>query len=309
MLLSKKRSKATEKQASRKSKIFGVIFALLLCIAICLALYPTVSKIVNTANANSTVDGYSQSVDTIPSEEINEMFQEAEQYNAQLATMIRTEGMPEFDPKEHYYDILNINDEGIIGSIEIPSINVRLPIYHGTDEEFLDDGAGHLIGTSFPIGGESTHAVISAHTAFPGKKFFDDLTKVKEGDKFYVTVLNRKLEYKVTNIQVVLPSDSQSLSIVKGEDLVTLVTCTPYAINSHRLLVTGERVLASTSGSISDQESKTNNATIDSLPTSSNDLRYICTVVGFVILLIFFSAFVIHAVKRKKHADEEKESE
>lgn len=276
-----------------------------------MALYPTVSKIVNTANANSTVDGYSQSVDTMPSEEINEMFQEAEQYNAQLATMIRTEGMPEFDPKEHYYDILNINDEGIIGSIEIPSINVRLPIYHGTDEEFLDDGAGHLIGTSFPIGGESTHAVISAHTAFPGKKFFDDLTKVKEGDKFYVTVLNRKLEYKVTNIQVVLPSDSQSLSIVKGEDLVTLVTCTPYAINSHRLLVTGERVPTLTSDSLSESHDNVNQSTVDNIPTDSKQSMvsvYLYSIVGTLVLLTVFGYLII-IKKKKKHCEKEDKSE
>ena len=307
MLLSNIGSKAKREKASKKSKVFSVIFALLLLISITLALYPTVSKMINSAYANSAVDNYSKNVDTMSKSKIDEMFREAEQYNANLANMASTEGLPDFNPKDHYNEILNVTEDGAMGSIEIPIINVRLPIYHGTDKEFLDEGAGHLIGTSFPIGGQDTHAIISAHTAQPGKQFFDKLTDLKEGDIFYVTVLDRKLEYKVNDIQVVLPSESQSLNIVKGKDIVTLVTCTPYSINTHRLLVTGERV--ETSDSLDNNEDETINANIDSPPTNSNGLRYMYIVVGIVVLLVILAAIVFVVVKRKKKADEENETE
>lgn len=268
---------------------------------------------INTAYANNTVEQYSKNVDTIPKSEVERMFSEAEQYNAELSNMVRTDDMPDFDPTEHYNEILKVNEEGIMGSIEIPAIDVRLPIYHGTDKEFLDEGAGHLIGTSFPIGGQDTHAIISAHTALPGKQFFDKLTDLKEGDIFYITVLDRKLEYKVNDIQVVLPSESQSLNIVKGKDLVTLVTCTPYSINTHRLLVTGERV--ETSDSLDNNEDETINANIDSPPTKSSSLSntymspHMYIVVGIVVLLVILAAIVFVVVKRKKKADEENETE
>lgn len=268
---------------------------------------------INTAYANSTVEQYSKSVDTLPKSEVERLFSEAEQYNAELSNMVRTDDMPDFDPTEHYNEILKVNEEGIMGSIEIPAIDVRLPIYHGTDKEFLEEGAGHLIGTSFPIGGQDTHAIISAHTALPGKQFFDKLTDLKEGDIFYVTVLDRKLEYKVNDIQVVLPSESQSLNIVKGKDLVTLVTCTPYSINTHRLLVTGERV--KTSDSLDNNEDETINANIDSPPTKSSSLSntymspHMYIVVGIVVLLVILAAMVFVVVKRRKKADEENETE
>jgi sortase A len=287
----------------KKPKAFSVIFVFLLIISAALALYPTISKMINTANANSTVENYSRNVDTMSKSEINDMFKEAERYNADLAKMVSTSKLPDFDPAEHYNDILNVTGNGIMGSVEIPSIKVRLPIYHGTDKEFLDEGAGHLIGTSFPIGGQNTHAIISAHTAQPGKQFFDKLTDLKEGDIFYISVLDRKLEYKVNDIQVVLPSESQSLSIVKGKDLVTLVTCTPYSINTHRLLVTGERVKSS--DTITEENDK--DATIDSLPTNSNGLHYLFILVGCVVLLVVL-ALIIIVSRRKKIHDEENES-
>lgn len=260
---------------------------------------------INTAYANNTVDNYSKNVETMPREKVIEMIQEAEQYNARLSTMASTYTMPDFDFKEDYNKILDVTGDGVMGSVEIPVIDVRLPIYHGTDDEFLDDGAGHLIGTSFPIGGQSTHAVISAHTAFPGKLFFDKLTELKEGDTFFINVLDRTLEYKVTDIQVVLPSEGQSLSIVKDKDLVTLVTCTPYSINTHRLLVTGERVPSSYS--LSSDRDNTDSASIDSPTTSSNSFG-LYIVVGIAVLIIV-AALTVVLVKRKKSREEEKESE
>ena len=280
---------------------------MLLCVSIALALYPTISKKINTALANSSVNLYTKSVDAMPKSQINEMFREAEQYNAELANTVRKDDTPIFNPKENYNNILNVSGNGIMGSIEIPVIDVRLPIYHGTDDEFLDEGAGHLIGTSFPIGGQNTHAVISAHTALPGKLFFDRLTDVKQGDIFYVKILDRELEYRVTDIQVVLPSESQSLSIVKDKDLVTLVTCTPYSINSHRLLVTGERI--ETSDTLAGGEDETITANTDSLPTKSNNLHHTIIMIGIAVLLIVFTLIVIVTTKRKKKTDEKTENE
>ena len=129
-----------------------------------------------------------------------------------------------------------------MGSIEIPSIKVYLPIYHGTDSTSLEKGAGHLENSSFPVGGRGTHAVISAHTGLPSAKMFDNLTEVKEGDVFYIHVLNQTLAYEVNQIKVVLPENTSDLLIDRNEDYVTMVTCTPYGINSHRLLVRGTRI-------------------------------------------------------------------
>ena len=142
---------------------------------------------------------------------------------------------------EEYDEILNITDDGQMGTIDIPKIDCHLPVYHGSDEKMLAKGAVHLAATSIPIGEVSTHAVISAHTAFPGKEFFNRLTEMEIGDLFYVTVLGEKMAYKVTEIDVVLPTETEKLQVVPEKDLVTLSTCTPYAVNTHRLLVTGER--------------------------------------------------------------------
>ena len=275
-----------------------------MCLSITLALYPTISKAINTAFTNSTVDNYSKNVDTMPTNTIHELIQEAETYNAALSEISSTTGLHDFDPAEHYNDILSVTNEGIMGSVDIPVINVRLPIYHGTDKEFLDEGAGHLMGSSFPVGGESTHAIISAHTALPGKQFFDKLTEVKKDDVFYISVLDRTLEYKVTNIQVVLPSENQSLSIIKGKDLVTLVTCTPYAINTHRLLVTGERV--EQSKELTDNTYDLNTATINSPPITSINYSYVYILIGAIVLLAAILLFVLKASKRKNNREKEK---
>ncbi len=141
-----------------------------------------------------------------------------------------------------YRQSFNVNDEGLIGYIEIAKIDVFLPIYHGTSKEVLERGAGHLENTSFPVGGASTHSVISAHSAFPTRTFFDYLPDLKEGDKFVIHVLDELLTYQIDQIKVVLPDKTDDLYVIDGEDYVTLLTCTPYSINTHRLLVRGKRV-------------------------------------------------------------------
>ena len=142
---------------------------------------------------------------------------------------------------DEYESCLNIAGDGVMGTISLPSIKVTMPLYHGTSEEDLQHGVGHLQGTALPVGGESTHCVIAGHTGLPTARIFDALDQVREGDVFVLSVLGEKLAYRVCDIQVVLPEDTDSLAVQEGRDLVTLVTCTPYGKNTHRLLVTGER--------------------------------------------------------------------
>ena len=146
------------------------------------------------------------------------------------------------EQKERYEKLLNVSGDGIMAYIEIPKIGCRLPIYHGTKESALQIAAGHLEWSSLPVGGESAHCVISGHRGLPRAKLFTDLDKMEEGDQFFITVLNKRLTYEVDQIQVVEPEEVEDLAIEKGKDYVTLVTCTPYAINTHRLLVRGHRI-------------------------------------------------------------------
>lgn len=192
------------------------------------------------------MDNYDKKAAEMSQKEINDALEKAQEYNRELlGNVVLTDP---FDPdavkkqNEDYDNLLNIAGDGVMGSVEIPSIDVYLPIYHGTDSESLEKGAGHLENSSLPVGGKGTHSIISAHTGLPSAKMFDNLTEVKEGDVFYIHVLNRTLAYEVDQIKVVLPENVSDLLIDKNKDYVTLVTCTPYGINSHRLLVRGTRI-------------------------------------------------------------------
>lgn len=219
----------------------GLIALFLLGLAI--MLYPTISDLWNATIASKVINEYTEAVDSTSDEQKEDDLAQARAYNEQI-TM---ESVPDaFSVRDNVQDdtyeaILNPNRDGIMGSVSIPSINVEIPIYHYTTEEVLQKGAGHLFGSSLPIGGESTHAVISAHRGLPSAKLFTDLNLLKEGDIFYITVYGEKLAYEVEEIVTVLPSETGSLAIRDGEDLVSLVTCTPYSVNTHRLIVTGHR--------------------------------------------------------------------
>lgn len=219
--------------------IFSVIF---LMIAVGFLLYPIVSNIINDMANESRVTNYSGIVSSLSKEDENSYLEDARKYNELLYDTDERDFREDKD--SDYYDILDVN-EGIMCSVDIPKINVNLPVYHGIDDDVLDEGAGHMPGTSFPIGGENTHAVISAHTAYPGKSFFNDLTKLEVGDEFYINVLNQTLKYRVFEINIVDPDDISLLGIEEGKDYVSLLTCYPYAVNTHRLIVTGERVTMS----------------------------------------------------------------
>ncbi len=228
----------------RKLAMFGIILIFLAGVGV--MSYPLVSSMINNYVSRSSVKEYTDKVALLPNEEAEKLIDDAKRYNSSLSNnLILTDP---FDQEAFskigadYENVLNIDESGLIGYIDIPKINVYLPIYHGTGTEVLSKGAGHLQNTSFPVGGASTHAVISAHTAFPGETFFDYLTDMEVGDEFYVHILDRTLKYEVDQIEIILPEEVNSLRIVDGEDLVTLLTCTPYSVNTHRLLVRGQRV-------------------------------------------------------------------
>lgn len=228
----------------RKLAIFGIIIIFIAGLGV--MSYPLVSSVINNIDSRNHVEEYTKTTKQMSSNETLESFKQAQEYNNSLTNnVIITDPFDEEAYQKigaNYEEALNVDGNGLIGYIDIPKINVYLPIYHGTTDMILAKGAGHLQNTSLPIGGESTHSVISAHTAYPGETFFDYLTDMEDGDEFYIHVLDRVLKYEVDSIKVVLPENTNDLRVVKGEDYVTLLTCTPYSINTHRLLVRGRRV-------------------------------------------------------------------
>lgn len=273
-----------------KSKISLIITIALFILSISLLIFPTISNFIYQYNNHKILLKYNNSVDSMSEEEKKNYLSEAELYNESLTEVVTNDV---FDSSNYnslhsnYENILNFGD-GQICSIEIPKIDVNLPVYHGVTESVLKKGAAHSANTSFPIGGKNTHAVISAHTAYPGKVFFDNLTELEEGDLFYINIIDKKLSYKVCDISIVKPNDTSKLQIVYDKDLITLVTCYPYSVNSHRLLVTGERVY----------EDSYN--TPDSINKGNISNNYICvTVVIFIVIAIFLILFFKHKHKRK----------
>lgn len=218
-----------------------LILVLALLTGIGLLLYPTASNWWNQRNQSKVVMQYAAAISDMDEAQYDQMLSDAESYNQKLAETGALWNMNS-DEEEEYNSLLNIDGTGVMGYIRIPKINVELPIYHGTDDSVLQTSIGHLAGTSLPVGGESTHTVLSGHRGLPSAKLFTDLDQLTEGDTFTITVLNRTLTYQVDQIRIVEPTDLSDLQIEEGQDLCTLVTCTPYGINTHRLLVRGHRV-------------------------------------------------------------------
>ncbi|MBQ4261164.1 MAG: class C sortase [Ruminococcus sp.] len=273
-----------------KNKILPVIAAVILIAAFGVALYPTVSQGINQLMSESAITQYNDTVDTLSAVEKARQLAAAEEYNHGLSERVADSFSAEaFVSDESYLRILNVTENGQIGTIDIPSIDCRLPIFHGSGEDMLTKGAVHLAGTAFPIGSDSARSVISAHTAYPGKIFFDRLTEVKIGDRFSVTVLGDTYYYKVVEINTVLPDETEYLLPEKGRDLVTLVTCTPYSVNTHRLLVTGER----------DRQPRTEARSVPLKQEKSNSV--ILSVALSVTVIAVGLIIAIRAVRRRKH--------
>lgn len=206
-----------------------------------LLLYPSLSDYWNSFHASQAVATYSEEVRNLNADKYDRLIGEAREYNAALPGRYKAFFLSESD-RSTYNALLDVNGTGVMGYIEIPTIQISLPIYHGTEDEVLQIAVGHLDWSSLPVGGEGTHCVLSGHRGLPSAKLFTNLDKLVAGDKFVIRVLDEVMTYEVDQILIVEPNDLSALAIEKGKDLCTLVTCTPYGVNSHRLLVRGHRV-------------------------------------------------------------------
>lgn len=228
--------------SKRKNTIIIICFILVILLGAGAAAYPLIASINNEHTQSLVQTEYAEKLQQLDTSEIDAALAAAREYNKTIST-VQIEDVDKIKADlPPYEDLLNLANNGIMGYIMIPAINIDLPIYHGTTGAAMEKGAGHMEGTSLPVGGVGTHAVISAHSGMAGAKLFTDLDKLKLGDVFFVTVCNEKLAYEVDNIAVVEPTDIDLIRIDTQQDYVTLLTCTPYGVNTHRLLVRGHRV-------------------------------------------------------------------
>ena len=276
-----------------KNKITTWILVLALLAGLSLLLYPTVSDYWNSLHASQAVATYAEDVKSIDKTQYDELLAAAHSYNESLHT--RTNDFYLTDEQQAAYDtLLNIGQTGIMGYIEIPVIKLSLPIYHGTSDSVLQIAVGHLDWTSLPVGGTGTHCVLSGHRGLPSAKLFTNLDQMKTGDTFVIRVLDEVLTYEVDQILIVEPNNPSALTIEAGKDLCTLVTCTPYGINSHRLLVRGHRVENT-------PEAKMIRVVADAIQIEP---IIVAPVVAAPVLLILFVMLMLP--KRKKHIEKEK---
>lgn len=212
----------------------------MLFVGICGLLYPSFSQYWNSKTQTRAVENYREILDSLKPEDFDAYFKEAENYNTELKALKYP--LLDYSRVKGYNDVLNVSKNGIMGYITIPKLGVEIPLYHGVSAEVLNIACGHIEGSSLPIGGESTHSVLSAHRGLPHAKLFTELDKMEIGDTFQITILNKTVTYQVDQIKIVKPDETADIQIIEGRDLCTLLTCTPYGINSHRLLVRGTRV-------------------------------------------------------------------
>lgn len=241
----------TGKRNKMKRKISGILFGLLFLIGFGILAYPTVSNQWNTYRQSRLISNYEQVVSDMQPEDYTKEWEAAREFDS---TLVQNNiygdvfGSDDVDMKDtDYWKVLNVAGDGVMGYLSIPKINIKLAIYHGTAEDVLQTGIGHMNGTSLPIGGESIHSVLAAHRGLPAARLFTDIDQLKQGDMFYIHVLDETMAYQVDQILDMVDKDDhetleEALQIQEGEDQVTLFTCTPYGVNSHRLLVRGTRV-------------------------------------------------------------------
>ncbi|MBQ2997908.1 MAG: class C sortase [Oscillospiraceae bacterium] len=225
----------------KKNSFSTIILIVMLVIGLSLLLYPSFSDYWNSFTQSKAITSYAEQVANLDSEEYDHIWSDAYEYNVSISDR-RNIFLLSDEQRKEYNSLLNLGGDGIMGYIDIPSIDVLLPIYHGTTEAVLSVAVGHLDWSSLPVGGTGTHCVVSGHRGLPSAKLFTDIDKLAVGDYFMMNILDEVLTYEVDQIRIVLPEETDDLLIEEGKDLCTLVTCTPYGINSHRLLVRGHRV-------------------------------------------------------------------
>ena len=270
-----------------KQKISNFILVIIFVIGLSLLLYPIISDFWNSNHQSGAIASYEEKVALMDHNSYDEIWQDATEYNEKLAIngnkWILTD-----DEKKEYEKLLNITDSGVMGYIDIPSIDCKLPVYHGIDKAVLQIAVGHIEGSSLPVGGNSTHAVLSGHRGLPSARLFSDLDRMVEGDTFMLHILDRTLTYEVDQISIVLPNELDMLKIEENKDLCTLVTCTPYGVNSHRLLVTGHRV-ENVAGEV--------HVTADALQI---DPIMVAPLIASLMLLVLLIILLVKSSKKKK---------
>ena len=276
----------------KKNLILTIISILLFIIGIIIFFYPTISNYIANKNFEKIIGNYEQTYKEIPKEDLSKEYNRAVEYNNALV------GDPVYDPfvpgtgyvlPDNYEEVLNLHKDGIMGYIEIPKISLKIPIYHGSSEKTLEKGVGHLETSALPIGGLGNNAILTGHRGLPSAELFTRLDELKETDKIYLHILNDILAYEIDNIVTILPDKLSELAAYKDKDMITLITCTPYGINTHRLVVQGHRIEY-----IPEEKEKIKASRIRKL-SESFLIRILGTILGIVILIV-----ILFLIKRKK---------
>ena len=279
-----------------KEKLIIFLFILMIVVGLGIILFPLISNQVNEIHYQEVIGTYDDTVTQKTEIENDQMLIKAREYNSSLSStkIVDVFQNPVQTNSSEYLSILNVDDNGMMGYISIPKIDVRIPIYHGTSSDILQKGVGHLEGSSLPVGGESMHAILSAHRGLPSSRLFTDLDQLKEGDIFYIYVLDEVLAYQVDQVLVTEPSETEALKIVDGKDYITLVTCTPYAVNTHRLLVRGERI---------EYNKQVEEQTVEDRSLSTADIiLYVSLVIAILLIVITIIAIVRYKQNKNRQA-------
>ena len=275
------------------SRLMTLLIVVVFVAGLSFLLYPTVSNLWNQAHQSRAIATYTEQVEKLDDSSNKEMLKAARKYNKELLKKADHWKLSKKDKKK-YESLLDVSGTGIMGYIEIPKIDCSLPVYHGTDEGALQIAIGHLEGSSLPVGGKSSHCVLSGHRGLPSARLFTDLDQMEEGDTFILNILGHKLAYEVDQIKVVLPEEMSDLEIQDGKDLCTLVTCTPYGINTHRLLVRGHRVKY-VETKVQEQKE---------VSKSKKDIRPVIAGAAAGVLVLFIIIFAVR--RRRKHRNQQR---
>lgn len=282
----------TEKQKkNKKDRMINRALGLMMLAGLLIVAYPTISDWWNSYHQSRAIITYTQKVSEIDTEEAEQMIAEAEAYNEALQSKYNRFIMSDED-RQYYDSILDVTGTGIMGYVEIPKIHISFPVYHGSDDSVLQVAIGHLEGTSFPVGGKGTHAALTGHRGLPSARLFTDIDQLIVGDHFMVHVLNRTVTYEVDQIHIVLPEELEDLAIDPEMDYCTLITCTPYGINTHRLLVRGKRV--------------ENDIELIDVPADAQQIQPALTALGIAIPILFLALLYVLIVTSRKAGGKKK---
>ncbi len=285
--------KQTEKEQNSHSLVSAILVTLALLIGLSLLLYPTVADYINSLDYKKIIEDYQREVLKLDDTARQEMLTAAHEYNSELLERSTRIGGLNTEQRAAYESLLDPSGSGMMGYIEVEKIEIYLPVYHGTDESVLQSGIGHIEGSSLPVGGMGTHAILSGHTGLPSSKLFSNIDRLKEGDIFELHILGEVLTYQVESMVVLLPEEAEKQEIVPQRDLCTLMTCTPYGINSHRLLVTGVRIETAP-----EQQSNVKNQPIETIPAPIPPVLWVA-IIGLSAFLVAVIVVVVRKKRRK----------